>query len=120
MAFCGDELNVWSGNDDQTVPMLALGAKGLISVTANLVPEPMAELTHSYFAGRNRGTPGELQLSLSPLMKALFSQVNPIPIKPAIAELGLDGGSLRRPSGQWTKSPCKELRETLAAFGLLS
>ena len=47
MAYCGDELNIWSGNDDQTLPMLALGAKGLISVVSNLVPEPMAELTHS-------------------------------------------------------------------------
>ena len=47
MAYCGEELNIWSGNDDQTLPMLALGAKGLISVVSNLVPEPMAELTHS-------------------------------------------------------------------------
>ena len=119
MAFCGDELNVWSGNDDQTVPMLALGAKGLISVTANLVPEPMAELTHSYFRGEIEEA-RELQLSYLPLMKALFSQVNPIPIKAAMAELGLDSGSLRRPLWAMDKKPCKELRETLAAFGLLS
>ena len=119
MAFCGDELNVWSGNDDQTVPMLALGAKGLISVTANLVPEPMAELTHSYFRGEVEEA-RELQLSYLPLMKALFSQVNPIPIKAAMAELGLDSGSLRRPLWAMDKKPCKELRETLAAFGLLS
>ena len=51
MAYCGEELNIWSGNDDQTLPMLALGAKGLISVVSNLVPEPMAELTHSFFRG---------------------------------------------------------------------
>ena len=104
---------------DQTVPMLALGAKGLISVTANLVPEPMAELTHSYFRGEIEEA-RELQLSYLPLMKALFSQVNPIPIKAAMAELGLDSGSLRRPLWAMDKKPCKELRETLAAFGLLS
>ena len=118
-ALAGDKIDIYSGNDDQTVPMLALGAKGLISVTANLVPEPMAELTHSYFRGEIEEA-RELQLSYLPLMKALFSQVNPIPIKAAMAELGLDSGSLRRPLWAMDKKPCKELRETLAAFGLLS
>ena len=79
----------------------------------------MAELTHSYFRGEVEEA-RELQLSYLPLMKALFSQVNPIPIKAAMAELGLDSGSLRRPLWAMDKKPCKELRETLAAFGLLS
>ena len=119
MAFCGDELNVWSGNDDQTLPMLALGAKGLISVTANLVPEPMAELTHSYFRGEVEQA-REIQLSYLPLMKALFAQVNPIPIKAAMEALGLDSGALRRPL--WTMDPDqrKQMQYTLSAFGLLS
>lgn len=119
MAFCGDELNVWSGNDDQTLPMLALGAKGLISVTANLVPEPMAELTHSYFRGEVEQA-REIQLSYLPLMKALFAQVNPIPIKAAMEALGLDSGALRRPLWTMDSDPRKQLQDTLSAFGLLS
>ncbi len=119
MAFCGDELNVWSGNDDQTLPMLALGAKGLISVTANLVPEPMAELTHSYFRGEVEQA-REIQLSYLPLMKALFAQVNPIPIKAAMEALGLDSGALRRPLWTMDPDPRKQLQDTLSAFGLLS
>ena len=119
MAYCGDELNIWSGNDDQTLPMLALGAKGLISVVSNLVPEPMAELTHSFFRGDWEAAK-ELQLSYLPLMQALFSQVNPIPIKAAMATLGLDSGVLRPPLWKMDKGPRRELIETLRAFDLLS
>lgn len=119
MAYCGEELNIWSGNDDQTLPMLALGAKGLISVVSNLVPEPMAELTHSFFRGDWEAAK-ELQLSYLPLMQALFSQVNPIPIKAAMAALGLDSGVLRPPLWKMDKGPRRELMETLRAFDLLS
>ena len=102
MAYCGDELNVWSGNDDQTLPMLALGAKGLISVVSNLVPEPMAELTHSFFRGDLEGA-REIQLSYLPLMQALFSQVNPIPIKAAMAAVG--SGQRRAPPAPVENGP---------------
>lgn len=118
MAYCGDELNVWSGNDDQTLPMLALGAKGLISVVANLVPSPMAELTHSYFRGETDQARA-LQLAYFPLMKAVFTQVNPIPIKAAMEALGLDSGQLRRPLWTMDSKPRKALLETLRAFELL-
>ena len=118
MAYCGDELNVWSGNDDQTLPMLALGAKGLISVVSNLVPEPMAELTHSFFRGDLEGA-REIQLSYLPLMQALFSQVNPLPIKAAMAAVGLDSGVLRQPLWKMDPAPRRALRETLRAFDLL-
>lgn len=116
--YCGDELNVWSGNDDQTLPMLALGAKGLISVVANLVPSPMAELTHSYFRGETDQARA-LQLAYFPLMKAVFTQVNPIPIKAAMEALGLDSGQLRRPLWTMDSKPRKALLETLRAFELL-
>ena len=99
--------------------MLALGAKGLISVVSNLVPEPMAELTHSFFRG-DWEVAKELQLSYLPLMQALFSQVNPIPIKAAMAALGLDSGVLRPPLWKMDKGPRRELMETLRAFDLLS
>ena len=123
LALCGDNINIWSGNDDQTLPMLALGAKGLISVTSNLLPAPMAELTHSYFRGEAEQAK-ELQMAYLPLMKALFAQVNPIPIKAAMNLMGmeagsLDSGCLRRPLWTMDPKPRKALRETLHAFALL-
>ena len=95
-ALCGDRLNIWSGNDDQTVAMMALGAKGLISVTSNLLPKGMTELTRAYHSG-NHAQAARLQLGYLPLMDALFSEVNPIPVKAALETLGLDSGHLRMP-----------------------
>ena len=96
MALCGEALNLWSGNDDQAVPLLALGAKGLISVASNLIPGPMAELTHSWLRG-DGARARALQLRYAPLVHALFSQVNPVPVKAAMEEMGLDSGVLRLP-----------------------
>lgn len=106
MAFCGDELNVWSAMTTRPSPMLALGAKGLISVTANLVPEPMAELTHSYFRGEVEEA-RELQLSYLPPMKALFSQVNPIPIKALWRNWALTAAASAALSGPMDKKPAR-------------
>ena len=78
----------------------------------------MAELTHSYFRGEAEQAK-ELQMAYFPLMKALFAQVNPIPIKAAMEELGLDSGCLRRPLWTMDPKPRKALRETLHAFALL-
>ena len=113
LSLCGEDLNIWSGNDDQTVPILALGAKGLISVTSNLIPAAITELTHSWLRGdieRAR----QLQLLHTPLFQALFSQVNPIPIKAAMKEAGLDSGTLRLPLVPMDSLPCRALRELLA------
>jgi len=118
IAYCGDELNVWSGNDDQTLPMLALGAKGLISVTSNLLPAPMAELTHSYFRGEAEQAK-ELQMAYLPLMKALFAQVNPIPIKAAMNLMGMEAGSLRLPLCDISHKNLETLRQAMGRMGLL-
>ena len=96
ITLCGDDLNLWSGNDDQAVPLLSLGAKGLISVASNLIPKTMTELTRSWLRGDTE-LARALQLKHTPLFSALFSQVNPIPIKAAMAEAGLDSGVLRLP-----------------------
>ncbi len=115
LALCGDDLNLWSGNDDQTVPMLALGAKGLISVASNLIPESMRELTHSWLRG-GADKARELQLAYTPLFDALFAQVNPIPVKAAMEEAGLDSGILRLPLVRMEHSARKELKEQLAGL----
>ena len=112
MALCGSDLNLWSGNDDQAVPLLALGAKGLISVASNLIPKTITELTHSWLRG-DLEKAQQLQLEYTPLISALFSQVNPIPIKAAMEEAGLDSGVLRLPLTKMDPTPRRTLKDRL-------
>lgn len=93
---CGEDFTVWCGNDDLTVPAMALGAKGVISVASNLVPETMLDLTDAALAG-DFDTAADLQEKLLPLMELLFCEVNPIPVKAAMKLLGYDCGSCRLP-----------------------
>lgn len=115
LALCGEDLNLWSGDDGQTVPMMALGAKGLISVASNLIPKGMTELTHSWLRG-DVDKARELQLAYTPLFDALFSQVNPIPVKAAMEEAGLDSGVLRLPLVRMDHGARKELKELLGGL----
>lgn len=93
---CGDELNIWSGNDGQIVPIMALGGKGVISVLANLRPEVTAELTAACLRG-NYETAAFMQKQYMALIDALFCEVNPIPVKTAMNLMGLGVGPLRMP-----------------------
>ena len=92
----GDRLDIYSGNDDQTLPILAYGGKGVISVAANVVPDRMVQLCRHFFSGDLNGAVRE-QLSLLPLIQALFSQTNPIPAKAALARMGKIEDRLRLP-----------------------
>lgn len=112
MALCKDDLNLWSGNDDQTIPMLALGAKGLISVASNLIPGTMTKLTRHWLRGDTEKA-REIQLQCIPLICGLFSQVNPIPIKAAMEDAGLDSGFLRLPLAAMDAAPRRELKALL-------
>ena len=85
---CGDALNIWSGNDDQTLPMMALGALGVISVASNVVPRQMSELCGSVLAGDLEGALAGHD-ACSELFELLFSEVNPIPVKTALHRMGL-------------------------------
>ena len=87
---------VWSGNDDQIVPVMALGGSGVISVLSNIAPEKTAAMAHAALDG-DFDTAAALQLQLLPLIRMLFSEVNPIPVKAAMKELGFDCGSCRLP-----------------------
>lgn len=93
---CGDELNIWSGNDGQIVPIMALGGKGVISVLANLCPEVTAEITAACLRG-NYETAASMQKHYMALIDALFCEVNPIPVKTAMNLMGLGVGPLRMP-----------------------
>ena len=87
---------VWSGNDDQVVPVMALGGSGVISVLSNVAPEKTNAMTEAALDG-DFDTAADLQLKLLPLIRALFSEVNPIPVKAAMKELGFDCGTCRLP-----------------------
>ena len=92
----GDKMDVYSGNDDQIVPILALGGKGCISVLSNPLPKKSVEICDRFFSGDVAGA-AKLQLELLPLINALFSEVNPIPVKSAMAAMGFCEEYLRSP-----------------------
>jgi 4-hydroxy-tetrahydrodipicolinate synthase len=91
-----DRVHVWSGNDDQIVPIMALGGKGVISVLANIAPRDTSAMAHAFLAG-DTARARELQLKYLPLIDALFAEPNPIPVKTAVNALGFAVGRLRAP-----------------------
>jgi 4-hydroxy-tetrahydrodipicolinate synthase len=95
-ALAGDNLDIYSGNDDQIVPLMACGGKGVISVLSNVLPRETSEMCKKYFAGDVAGAM-EMQKKYLPLINALFSEVNPIPVKAAMAAMGLCEDYLRLP-----------------------
>lgn len=95
-ALCGDKLDIYSGNDDQIVPIMALGGKGCISVLSNVLPKKATDICKKFFAGDIKGA-AALQLEMLPLINALFSEVNPIPVKAAMSALGFCEDYLRLP-----------------------
>lgn len=118
-AACGEELNIYSGNDDQIVPLLALGGKGVISVLSNVAPRYTHDLCAKWFAGDTAGSLA-MQLAALPLCKALFADVNPIPVKWAMNRLGWHAGACRLPLVDPNEAVQAQLDSTLRAFGLLS
>jgi len=116
--LCPEDFYVWSGNDDQVVPMMSLGAKGVISVAANLIPEVMVQMTHLCLEGRFQQA-GALQLAYTELIDALFLEVNPIPIKAAMNLAGYAVGSLRLPLCDMSSGGLERLRQAMIRAGLL-
>lgn len=94
--LCGDNINIYSGNDDQVVPIMSLGGKGCISVLSNLLPKESSEMCRLFREGDVK-TAAEMQLKYIPLINALFSEVNPIPVKAAMAKMGFCEDYLRLP-----------------------
>lgn len=106
----GDRLSLWSGNDDQIVPVLSLGGTGVISVLANVAPRDTSRMVHEFLAGRVAESRA-LQLRYLPLINALFAEPNPIPVKAAVEWLGFDVGPVRLP----LTPPSPAVRERLLA-----
>ena len=114
---CPEDFFIWSGNDEDTTALMALGGAGVISTAANLIPEDMRELTHLALSGSLHKA-GVLQLRMADLLRALFCEVNPIPIKTAMARLGLCTGELRLPMCAMEQKNRERLFAAMDAFGV--
>lgn len=108
-AACPGDFSVWSGNDDMTAAMIALGGQGVISVLSNVLPEETAALTSAALAG-DFDTAAALQCRLLPLIEALFSEVNPIPVKAAMKLVGYDCGGCRLPLTDMSEENLQKLK----------
>ena len=118
IAECGDAYDVYSGNDDQIVPIMSLGGKGVISVFSGILPRETHDLCAACLAGDFK-TGAEMQLKYLKLMNTLFCEVNPIPVKTASALLGLCGEEIRLPLSQMEESNLQKLKAVMAEYGLL-
>ena len=115
--LCGDELDIISGCDDQIVPTLSLGGKGIISVAANIVPKETAEICSRFFSGDVRGA-ADMQLKLLSLMNQLMIETNPIPAKAACAAMGFGANLLRLPLVQMEEGNRRKLLQLMRELGL--
>ena len=117
MSLVGDRLDLYSGNDDQIVPILSLGGKGVISVLSGIAPKETAKMCRLFFDGRTEESL-RLQLEYMPLIKALFSEVNPIPVKAASAKMGLCKNILRLPLTEMEENNAEKLYALMREYKL--
>ena len=117
MALTDGNIDLYSGNDDQIVPLLSLGAKGVISVLSNVAPQETHDICAKFFAGDVAGSVA-LQLKAIPLIEQLFCEVNPIPVKKAMQLMGVDCGPLRMPLTEMTPEHAKALAQAMKDFGI--
>lgn len=115
---CGDSMDVYSGNDDIIVPMMSVGAKGVISVLSNVVPKDTHDMC-MYCLNGDFKKATELQLKYFKLVKALFCEVNPIPVKTAMNLMGFDAGILRLPLYEMEEKNFTKLKEIMKSHGLI-
>ena len=115
--LCGDDIDLYSGNDDQVVPILSLGGIGVISVLSNVAPKETHNMVMDYLNG-DVDKARQMQLKAIPLIDALFSEVNPIPVKKALNLMGWEAGPLRAPLTEMEASHAEVLKKTMKDFGL--
>lgn len=115
---CGDRLDIYSGNDDQTLPMLALGAKGVISVVSNLIPHEVSSLCRKWFDGDIKEC-RRLHEKYLRLMKIMFCEVNPIPVKTSLSLMGLCSSEMRLPMCEIGEENRERLKGTLKEYKLI-
>ena len=118
MNLTDGRIDLYSGNDDQIVPMLALGGKGVISVLSNIAPRQTHAICEAFFAGNVKES-ARLQLAAIPLIEALFCEVNPIPVKAAMNLMGKETGPLRMPLTEMEPQNQERLKAAMEAYGIL-
>ncbi len=117
MHLTDGKADLYSGNDDQIVPILSLGGKGVISVLSNVAPQETHDICAKFFEGDVKGSL-ELQLKAIPLIEQLFCEVNPIPVKKAMKLMGMDCGPLRMPLTELTPQHEESLAKAMTEFGI--
>lgn len=117
MALCGDKLDLYSGNDDQIIPLMSVGGKGVISVLSNVLPKETSEMCHKFLDGDVKGA-AQMQFDYFPLVKALFSEVNPIPAKAAVAAMGFCEDYVRLPLTPMEENTKAVLLERMREAGI--
>ncbi len=117
-AIANGDIDVYSGNDDQVVPILSLGGKGVISVLSNIAPQQTHDMVQKYLDGDVAGS-AKIQLDAMNLVNALFCEVNPIPVKKAVELMGLCGGGVRLPLTEIEPANAERLANAMREFGLL-
>lgn len=118
MAQAKGSVDVYSGNDDQIVPLLSLGGKGVISVLSNVAPQETHDICQKFFDGDLQGSL-EIQLKAQNLISALFCEVNPIPVKKALNLMGMEFGPMRRPLTEMEPENAARLEKEMRNFGIL-
>ena len=117
-ALTGGKLDIYSGNDDQVIPILSLGGKGVVSVLSNIMPAKTVEMCNRFFNGDVAGSRA-IQLELLQLINALFCEVNPIPVKAAMAAMGWCENYVRLPLTPMEDAHWQKLRSLMSEQGLL-
>jgi 4-hydroxy-tetrahydrodipicolinate synthase len=117
-SLCGDNLTIYSGNDDQILPVLSVGGKGVISVLSNLAPKKTSEMVHNFLNG-NFEAAKKAQLESIGLIKALFCEVNPIPVKAALNLMGYNFGEPRLPLTKISDANKAILENEMKKYGLI-
>jgi len=111
-------VDLYSGNDEQIVPLLSLGGVGVISVLSNVAPKETHDICAKYFEGDVKGS-CDLQLKAVPLIDALFCEVNPIPVKAGLNHMGMEAGPMRRPLTEMEEANSEKLKNAMKDFGIL-
>ena len=115
--LCGEDFAIYSGNDDQIVPILSLGGSGVISVLANILPKETHDIVEKYLSG-DVVESRKLQLGVNDLVSSLFIEVNPIPVKAAMNLMGMEAGELRLPLIEISKQNLEVLRNNMVKYGI--
>ena len=118
MALAKGKVDVYSGNDNQIVPLMSMGAKGVISVLSNIAPQQTHDICAKYLEGKVTES-AQMQLDALDLVSALFCEVNPIPVKKALNLMGREAGGLRRPLTDMEDENAKKLEKAMKEYGLL-